>query len=90
MIGWRSRGRHSCTASPPARRCCSQAAEITGYVVRWDGGARKQFFPTLELAREFKGTVASGGRRLPLSRERVGAYYETWIHPLPGPHGARA
>ncbi len=52
------------------------------YVAVWrDRGAqRKQMFATFELAREFKGGVASGKTsRRPLSSDTVGAHYEGWI-----------
>jgi integrase len=49
------------------------------YVVRFEGGRRKQFFPTFELAREFKGKVDSGAVTAPLSRAKVAAYFEEWI-----------
>jgi integrase len=52
------------------------------YVVRWkaQGQSHKQMFSTFELAREFKGGVASGKTsRRPLSSDTVASYYEGWI-----------
>ncbi len=52
------------------------------YVVRWKdrGTPRKQMFPTLDLAREFKGDLDSGKRtRRPLSSLTVGDYFPTWL-----------
>jgi integrase len=52
------------------------------YVVRWKerGKGHNRLFPTFELAREFKGEMASGKTsRKPLSSETVGGYYEGWI-----------
>jgi integrase len=57
------------------------------YVVRWkaQGKWHKQMFPTFELAREVKGTVASGkGSRLPLSSQVVGDFYAGWINSYRG------
>ena len=52
------------------------------YVVRWkaQGKGHNRLFSTFELAREFKGEIASGKTsRKPPSRETVAGYYETWI-----------
>lgn len=52
------------------------------YIVRWKalGQSHKQMFPKLDLAREFKGGLASGKRsRRPLSSGTVAAHYEGWI-----------
>lgn len=52
------------------------------YVVRWksQGKGHNRLFPTFELAREFKGEMASGKTsRKPPSRETVAGYYEQWI-----------
>jgi integrase len=52
------------------------------YVVRWKDRGRtlKQMFPTLELAREFKGKLDSGtGTRRPLSSQTVRDYFPTWL-----------
>ena len=52
------------------------------YVVRWkaQGRSHKQMFPTLDLAREHKGSLASGKTtRRPLSSETVASYFERWI-----------
>jgi integrase len=52
------------------------------YVVRWkaQGRSHKQMFATFELAREFKGGVASGKTsRRPLSSVTVASYYESWL-----------
>jgi integrase len=52
------------------------------YVVRWKdrGMPRKQMFPTLDLAREFKGALDSGkGTRRPLSSVTVGDYFPVWL-----------
>jgi len=52
------------------------------YVVRWKdrGQARKQLFPTFDLAREFKGGLDSGKTtRRPLSSQMVGDYYPSWL-----------
>jgi integrase len=52
------------------------------YVVRWKaaGWARKQLFPTYELAREFKAGLDSGTRtRQPLSSQTVADYSAQWL-----------
>jgi integrase len=52
------------------------------YVVRWKavGASHKQMFPTLDLAREFKGGLDSGKTtRRPLSSVTVGAYFPAWL-----------
>jgi hypothetical protein len=53
------------------------------YVVRFkdrDGASRKQIFPTLERAREFKGSIDSGAAtRQQRSSETAGNYYPDWI-----------
>jgi len=52
------------------------------YVVRWkaQGKGHNRLFPTFDLAREFKGEMASGKvTRKPLSRETVGGCCEGWI-----------
>jgi integrase len=52
------------------------------YVVRWkaQGKGHNRLFPTFDLAREFKGEMASGKvSRKPLSAETVAGYYEGWI-----------
>lgn len=52
------------------------------YVVRWktQGKGHNRLFPTFELAREFKGEMASGKtNRKPPSRETVADYYKGWI-----------
>lgn len=52
------------------------------YIVRWkaQGRSHRQFFATLDLAREFKGTLDSGkGTRQPLSKETIASYYGDWI-----------
>src|ERR1700733_14580031 len=57
------------------------------YVVRWKdrGQPRKQMFPTLDLAREFKGGLDSGkGVRRPLSSVTLGAYFPTWLERFRG------
>jgi integrase len=57
------------------------------YVVRWKdrGQPRKQMFPTLDLAREFKGALDSGkGTRRPLSSVTLGAYFPAWLERFRG------
>jgi integrase len=52
------------------------------YVVRWkvQGKGHNRLFPTFELAREFKGEMASGKTsRRPPSSETVADYYARWI-----------
>ncbi len=52
------------------------------YVVRWKQGGKshKQMFSTFDLAREFKGGLASGKTtRRPLSSVTVGDYFEPWL-----------
>ncbi len=52
------------------------------YVVRWKaaGASHKQMFPTLDLAREFKGGMDSGKRtRRPLSSQTVRDYFPAWL-----------
>jgi integrase len=52
------------------------------YVVRWKaaGVSHKQMFPTLDLAREFKGGLDSGKTaRRPLSSQTVGDYFAEWL-----------
>jgi integrase len=63
-------------------KCAGNGRCKCGYVVRWKdrGQARKQFFATLDLAREFKGGLDSGkGTRRPLSSQTVGDYFPTWL-----------
>jgi integrase len=65
-----------------ASRCPANGRCKCPYVVRWKdrGQPLKQFFPTLELAREFKGGLDSGKTaRRPLSSLTVGRYYEPWL-----------
>jgi integrase len=67
--------RHSGTCPGNGRCKCP-------YVVRWKdrGQPRKQMFPTLDLAREFKGGLDSGKTtRRPLSSTLVGEYFEGWL-----------
>jgi integrase len=57
------------------------------YVVRWKdrGTPRKQMFPTLDVAREFKGGLDSGKTtRRPLSSQTVGEYFPTWLETFRG------
>lgn len=52
------------------------------YIVRWksQGVSHKEFFSTYELARERKGSLASGKTtRRPLSSETIADYYASWI-----------
>ena len=53
------------------------------YVVRWkdrDRRSRKQLFPTLDQAREFKAALGSGAAtRRPLASSTLGDYYEPWL-----------
>jgi integrase len=72
--------RHAGSCSRKGRCACP-------YVVRWKAGGQsyKQMFPTLDLAREFKGNLSSGkGARRPLSSESVADYYEQWIETFRG------
>jgi integrase len=67
--------RHAASCNRNGRCKCS-------YVVRWKsrGKGHNRLFPTFELAREFKGEMASGKTsRKPPSRETVAGYYEGWI-----------
>src|SRR3984885_8860351 len=57
------------------------------YVVRWKdrGSPRKQMFPTLDVAREFKGGLDSGKTtRRPLSSQTVGDYFPVWLEGFRG------
>ena len=51
------------------------------YVVRWKAGGRshKQFFPTLDLARECKDGLSGKVQRRPLSAKSVAAYWREWF-----------
>ncbi len=65
-----------------ANNCPSNGRCKCPYVVRWKdrGQARKQMFPTLDLAREFKGALDSGKTtRRPLCSQTVGEYYVPWL-----------
>ncbi|HTA32988.1 MAG TPA: tyrosine-type recombinase/integrase [Solirubrobacteraceae bacterium] len=67
--------RHAASCKRNGRCKCS-------YVVRWKENSKghNRLFPTFDLAREFKGEMASGKvSRKPLSSETVGGYYEGWI-----------
>jgi hypothetical protein len=50
-------------------------------VVRWKdrGVARKQMFATLDLAREFKGGLATGTATRRLSSQTVADYFPPWL-----------
>ncbi len=65
-----------------ANGCRSNGRCKCPYVVRWKAGgaSHKQMFPTLDLAREFKGKMGSGkGTRRPLSSQTVRDYFPTWL-----------
>ena len=67
--------RHSASCKAQGRCRCP-------YVVRWKdrGVARKQMFATLDLAREFKGGLATGSAmRRPLSSQTVADYFPVWL-----------
>lgn len=72
--------RADCDATGKKARCGCP------YTVRWRSakGFRKRTFATFELAREFKGKIASGEASRQQTTATVASYYEEWIETYRG------